>query len=754
MASSRSIGFPLAAVLLAVLVLGNECAGVSAKRQTRKEKSQADEPTEATDRRKPPKPTDLKVEVSCDNVYNATWDYDFESDYKGFNATLCSKDECNTTHIDYKDREFSRKLPSPDSRYNFTLYAYNDKGRRSDPAEADFTSFPTLPAVEGLNVMPTSPSELQVIWVSEWEHYIRLSACSQTVSCVNATVLAQSLIYTFKGLEANTTYEVTAQTVVTVNNRTCEGDAAKESGRTLYLDPPKNMVVKVFCNNTLKASWTYDEPWLISGFKASLCDGDGSQCRNETYDSRVRDLSYELLDQNSSYTLYLYAFFSESLSEPAKESFDSFPNIPPVEGLNVEPTSATELSTQAYTFDGLVPNTTYEVTANMAVTMNNQTCDGDIAKKSGTTLQLDPPKDLQVKVFCNNTLKAKWEYSEDFHISGFVASLCKEDGSQCRNITYSFDVRELSYEELNQNSSYTLYLYAVVSESLSKPATASFASFPNLPRVQGLTVVSTSPTELHVLWLSEWKQDIQLSACSKTAPCVNATVPARNQTHTFKGLEPSTTLDYAVKKLILLQPVAEIRPNLSLQNPPTNLMVDVSCGNQAQVNWTYNNTDSIDGFLVVLCHGEEAKCENKTLPKDKMECSFKLPDFNATYNVSVRSFHENLQPKNKTYSKPVEESLTSFPELPELDDIAVTGVSETALMATWTTKWDGEIAFYICSMPEECQNHTILGTPRNYTFDGLASNTTYRVRAQSQVTLHEKECRGHLQERSASTFTK
>uniref|UniRef100_A0A131YIA2 Cell adhesion molecule n=1 Tax=Rhipicephalus appendiculatus TaxID=34631 RepID=A0A131YIA2_RHIAP len=424
MASSRSIGFRLSAVLLAVLVLGNECAGVSAKRQTRKEKSQADEPTEATDRRKPPKPTDLKVEVSCDNVYNATWDYDFESDYKGFNATLCSKDECNTTHIDYKDREFSRKLPSPDSRYNFTLYAYNDKGRRSDPAEADFTSFPTLPGVQGLTVISTSPTELHVLWLSEWKQDIQLSACSNTAPCVNATVPARNQTHTFKGLEPSTTYEVTAQTVVTQNNRTCEGKATKESG---------------------------------------------------------------------------------------------------------------------------------------------------------TTLQLEPP---------------------------------------------------------------------------------------------------------------------------------------------------------------------------------TNLMVDVSCGNQAQVNWTYNNTDSIDGFLVMLCHGEEAKCENKTLPKDKMECSFKLPDFNATYNVSVRSFHENLQPKNKTYSKPVKESLTSFPELPELDDIAVTGVSETALMATWTTKWDGEIAFYICSMPEECQNHTILGTPRNYTFDGLASNTTYRIRAQSQVTLHEKECRGHLQERSASTFTK
>ncbi|KAL1443548.1 hypothetical protein MTO96_030299 [Rhipicephalus appendiculatus] len=102
MASSRSIGFRLVAVLLAVLVLGNECAGVSAKRQTRKEKSQLDEPSGDIDKFRPPPPTDLKVEVSCDNMYHATWNYDFQSDYDGFNGTLCNKDGCTTTHIDYK----------------------------------------------------------------------------------------------------------------------------------------------------------------------------------------------------------------------------------------------------------------------------------------------------------------------------------------------------------------------------------------------------------------------------------------------------------------------------------------------------------------------------------------------------------------------------------------------------------------------------------------------------------------------------
>ncbi|KAL1443549.1 hypothetical protein MTO96_030300, partial [Rhipicephalus appendiculatus] len=624
----------------------------------------------------------------------------------------------------------------------------------------------SVPYVIGLTVKPPSPTELKVVWSGDWVYDIELSACSTTAPCVNATVPAKNKMHTFSGLEPNTRYEVTAQAAITVNNRTCKGDAAKQDGTTLQ--PPENLQVTVFCNNTLKATWKYNETWFVSGFNASLCNQDGTHCHNKTYPSFVRDLSYEGLNQNSSYTLYLYATFYESRSEPAQESFTSFPNIPPVEGLKVEPASATELSvtwknewahyielracsagatcvnatlpahTQTYTFDGLVPNTTYEVTANMAVTMNNQTCDGAVVKK--VARHSSPPYDLRVNVLCNNTLRATWEYSEDLHISGFLAKICQKDESQCDNETRDFDARDLSYELLDQNSSYTLYLYARDSERLSKPAQASVISFPNLPHVGALTVKATSPTELKVLWQSEWAEDIELSACSETARCVNATVPARNQTHTFKGLEPSTTYEVTAQTVVTQnnrtcegKATKESGTTLQLE-PPTNLTVEVSCGNQAQINWTYNNTDSIDGFLVMLCHGEEAKCENKTLPKDKMEYSFKLPDYNAT--------------------KPVEESLTSFPELPELDDIAVTGVSETALMATWTTKWDGEIAFYICSMPEECQNHTILGTPRNYTFDGLASNTTYRVRAQSQVTLHEKECRGHLQERSASTFTK
>ncbi|KAL3175509.1 hypothetical protein MRX96_040249 [Rhipicephalus microplus] len=388
--ASRGIAFRLSAVSLVLLVLGNECAGVSAKRQTRKERGQADEPTEAIGERHLPAPTNLKVEVSCDNIYNATWDYDFEANFDGFMGTLCHKDECATTHIDYKDREFTRRLPSHNSSYTFTLYAIDSQGRRSDSDVAEFTSFPKLPHVQGLTVNSTSPTELQT--------------------------------HLLKGLEPGTTYEVSAQTVVTVNNRTCEG-------------------------------------------------------------------------------------------EPAK--------------------------------------------------------------KSGTTLQLEPPK---------------------------------------------------------------------------------------------------------------------------------------------------------------------------------NLTVDVSCGNDAHIKWTYDDVEPINGFFVMLCHGREAQCENKTLPNDQTECSFRLPDYNATYNVSVRSYRQTLF-TDKTYSKPVQETIVSLPELPELDDIVVTGVSETALVATWTTKWDGEITFNICSMPEECQNHTILGTPRKHTFDQLASNTTYRVRAQSQVTLQKKKCRGHLQERSASTFT-
>ncbi|XP_037272198.2 fibronectin [Rhipicephalus microplus] len=420
--ASRGIAFRLSAVSLVLLVLGNECAGVSAKRQTRKERGQADKPTEAIGERHLPAPTNLKVEVSCDNIYNATWDYDFEANFDGFMGTLCHKDECATTHIDYKDREFTRRLPSHNSSYTFTLYAIDSQGRRSDSDVAEFTSFPKLPHVQGLTVNSTSPTELQVFWLSEWGQNMRLSACSKTAPCVNTTVPARNQTHLLKGLEPGTTYEVSAQTVVTVNNRTCEG-------------------------------------------------------------------------------------------EPAK--------------------------------------------------------------KSGTTLQLEPPK---------------------------------------------------------------------------------------------------------------------------------------------------------------------------------NLTVDVSCGNDAHIKWTYDDAESISGFLVTLCQGREAQCENKTLRNDQTECSFRLPDYNATYNVSVRSYRQTHFTK-KTYSKPVHETVVSLPELPELDDIVVTGVSETALVATWTTEWDGEITFNICSMPEECQNHTILGTPRKHTFDQLASNTTYRVRAQSQMTLQKKKCRGHLQERSASTFT-
>ncbi|XP_075530630.1 fibronectin-like [Dermacentor variabilis] len=369
-----------------------------------------------------------------------------------------------------------------------------------------------------------------------------------------------------------------------------------------------------------------------------------------------------------------------------------------------------------------------------------------------------PPTDLKIDVVCSNTLHATWKYETKEFIEGFFVSLCNTDANICSNKTLPSQVLEFWSPLQEHGNTYMLSVFATSFTSHSEPAQASFNSFPDLPKVEDLTVTATSPTEMKVQWKSEWHQDIKLSACSKTPPCVTVTVPSQPPTQTLKGLEPSTTYDVSAQTVITLNnrtcggPAVKRSASTLELEPPSNLNVEVLCNNEAHVTWAYDHQEWITGFVARLCDASGLKCVNETVHKPSLSCSFPLSKYNATYNVSVWSYYQSPSTKKKTHSEPAETSLTSYPELPELEDIAVIGVNTTALLATWTTVWDGRIAFTVCSAPKACQNYTVPGAPRKHTFDGLSSNTTYRIRAQAEVTLKNKTCRGHLQERSASTF--
>ncbi|XP_049511381.1 uncharacterized protein LOC119464246 [Dermacentor silvarum] len=382
----------------------------------------------------------------------------------------------------------------------------------------------------------------------------------------------------------------------------------------------------------------------------------------------------------------------------------------------------------------------------------------DQGQGSSDKINIEPPTDLKIDVLCNNTVHATWKYESPQYISGFLVTLCNTEEHVCSDETLTSDVRQFWSPLAAHNSGYKLSVFTTLSTDRSEPAQASFNSYPDLAKVEDLTVTATSPTELRVQWRSEWQHDIKLSACSETARCVNVTAPAQNRTQTLKGLEPSTAYDVNAQTAITMNnrtcegPAAKKSASTLQLAPPSDLKVEVLCENKAHVTWAYDHPEWITGFVARLCDATGLKCKNETILKSSLGCSFTLPEYNVTYKVSVWSYYQSPATKHEDYSAPAETSLTSYPKLPELDDIAVTGVNTTALVATWTTEWHGPIAFTVCSAPKACKNHTVPGWLRNHTFGGLSSNTTYRIRAQAEVTLNNKTCRGHLQERSASTF--
>lgn len=195
----------------------------------------------------------------CNNTVHATWKYESQQYILGFLATFCNTDEyeCSNETRTSDVRQFWSPLTTHNSGYKLSVFATFLR-ESSEPAQASFNSFPYLSKVEDLTATATSPVELRVQWRSEWNHDVKLSACSETAQCVNVAVPAQNRTQTRNGLESSTTYDVNVQTAVTMNNRKCEGPAAKRSAWTLQLGPRSDLKVEVLCQNEAHVTWVYN----------------------------------------------------------------------------------------------------------------------------------------------------------------------------------------------------------------------------------------------------------------------------------------------------------------------------------------------------------------------------------------------------------------------------------------------------------------------------------------------------------------
>ncbi|XP_077493421.1 fibronectin-like isoform X2 [Amblyomma americanum] len=564
------------------------------------------------------------------------------------------------------------------------------------------------------------------------------------------------------------------------------------------IDPPTNFIASVFCNNTLAASWEYgvEKLFNIDGFFVTLCHKDGSKCYNSTIHLPYMGFTFQILEYSTSYQAKVFAFFNngpyKTYSKPAQVAFASYPKIPQLQRLSVTAISPTELKAQwntkwndnivfticsdetsckkeivhgrdsEHTFSGLKPSTSYVVSAQPAATVNNKTCKGDIQKRSATTLSIAPPTNLTVAVSCDGNFDATWLYKAQDDIDGFITQLCYKNGSGCRNKTVNASSRKVTYVVTEPNTTFTISVRAYVDDgSTSDADQVTFTSFPDLPNLEDLSVNAISPTEVQATWREKWSYDIEFAICSEPTQCKTPKVPGLLLNYTFTDLEPDTKYTVSAQAEFSAQNKTckghkqeRVASTFEL-DPPRNLTVDVLCTNEANVKWMYDNKKWLTGFVARLCYESDPQiCKNKTIPYTELYCTFPLPDFNAKYNITVWAYYKDHESKKKSFSEPAGTNFTSYPKLPRLGGLTVTGVSTTELLVSWQDKWAGDIYFTLCSSPAECRNETAEGTEHKRTFDGLHPNTTYTVSVKTGATLSNRTCFGPVQEATASTFVK
>ncbi|KAK8763251.1 hypothetical protein V5799_034138 [Amblyomma americanum] len=373
-----------------------------------------------------------------------------------------------------------------------------------------------------------------------------------------------------------------------------------------------------------------------------------------------------------------------------------------------------------------------------------------------------PPTNLTVAVSCDGNVDATWLYKAQGDIDGFITQLCYKNGSGCRNKTVNASFRKVTYVVTEPNTTFTISVRAYVDDgSTSDADQVTFTSFPNPPNLEDLAVNAISPTEVQATWSEKWSHDIEFAICSEPTQCKTQKVPGLLLNYTFTDLEPDTKYTVSAQAEFSAQNKTckgdkqeRVASTFEL-DPPRNLTVDVLCTNEANVKWMYDNKKWLTGFVARLCYESDPQiCKNKTIPYTELHCTFPLPDFNAKYNVTVWAYYKDHESKKKSFSEPAGTNFTSYPKLPRLGDLTVTGVSTTELLVAWQDKWPGDIYFTLCSSPAECRNETAEGTEHKRTFDGLHPNTTYTVSVKTGATLSNRTCFGPVQEATASTFVK
>ncbi|XP_077530195.1 uncharacterized protein LOC144142510 isoform X2 [Haemaphysalis longicornis] len=757
----------------------------------------------------PDAPTDLTFDVSCQNQGLITWKHQSHAD--GFLFGLCPEGDatCLEQKIDASARKHEFQLHKSDASYKIYLWAFNDffvLPLYSDPAATQFSSYPKVLHFKSLHLTPLNYSAIQATWEENWAHEINFTVCRLPKDCKTIFVLGTLKQLTFGGLAPNTTYTISAQAQVKLNNKTCEGAAESRTARTFPIAPGPvlNLKYEILKSVFLNAGW--DAPWdtaPVDGYTVECRDIEGAyDVGEDVFEKTFVNVTIDLRKFASTFNCSVWAFIDSS-------------------------------------HHGRVNGTKilFEV----------------------ATHDIDPPVDLKVMVQCKNEADIAWNYELGVPITGFVAKVCWINESSCENRILPAPAKELSYRLKQFSALYNVSVVAYVNDSLqtvySRSTKAKCFSFPKVPDLDDAIVSALSSTALRAVWKEEWDHEIAFLVCTTPYNCQSRRVPGALQQYTFTGLRPDTKYNvyaqaevalynktckgalqnrsastfpeasgtvsnfkYKVVKSVFLnaswEAPNENKPvdgytikcrdlkgpfevvqdvfvtNVSLPlrkfasrfncsvwafinvshhqrvngtktvfelathniERPMDVNVAVQCKNDATITWEYDLRVEITGFLANLCWLNRSLCENRTLSPTTREMSYQLQGDGALYSISLLAYlDDSLQ---AILSQPTTAKFFSFPKLPEVHSLFLTPLNYSAIQATWKEEWSHEIKFRVCNPLRKCEENVVFGTLQQHTFNGLAADSTYMISAQTMVTLNNKTCQGIPQYRTTRTVPK
>lgn len=456
----------------------------------------------------PDAPTDLVVDVSCQDKVDIAWKYNYPN-ADGFMLALCPDPDlpCQNTTLDAVERKHTVQLLKRDAEYIIFLSAYLDlidERQFSKPAITHFSSYPEVPDIKSLSLTALNSSSIQATWTEEWVHKIQFSVCTTPTKCHERIVLGNLGQLTFTGLAPDTAYTILAQAQVTRNNKTCRGARQNRTAQTFPMPPGpvSNLKYKIVNSVFLNALW--DAP-----SDTPRVDGYTIECREVGGSYYVGG---NVLEPKTSLNV------TEALRKFAKTF-----NCSVLAFIN---------STHHGRINGT--RTVFEV----------------------STQQLDPPKFLNVTVLCENQASVTWDYELSFLITGFVAKLCSMNESHCENRTLPASDPEVSYRLQEYGTLYNLSVVAYVKDHLqtvySRPTTATFFSFPKLPELDDVSVSPLNTTALRATWKDKWGHQIEFNVCTTPHDCQRHTVFGSLLGYTFTGLLPDTEYNVSAQAEVTL----------------------------------------------------------------------------------------------------------------------------------------------------------------------------------------------------------